>query len=224
MEPMAKKAVKKAVTMRTYGVQMAIDRTAGYNNKNCKADAAGNSAFTFVEMLVILVIFALMISTAMIAISGNSNKVKFRKQAEQFIHTLKLAQNAASQGDQRYGVMLDFDENTYALRPFSHLDKERTIEEEPLLADGTFTENFWLDYVLFDDGTDTRDWNIEEADYFIVWLMAGRTGWNNSAKIVILDSEGEPHSIMTNRMSGKIELIEGDAYLPEPRDKRDVPF
>ena len=99
-----------------------------------------------------------------------------------------------------------------------------TLDEEPILAEGTFSENFWLDYVLFDDGTDTRDWDIENTEYFIVWLMAGRTGWNNSAKIVILDDEGEPHSILTNRMSGKIELIEGDAYLPEPRNKRDVPF
>jgi type II secretory pathway pseudopilin PulG len=203
---------------------MPIDRTAYRNSKNFRADAAGNSAFTFVEMLVILVVFAMMVGTAMVALSTNSNKTKFRRQAEQFIHTLKLAQNAASQGDQRYGVMLDFDENTYALRPFSHLDKERTIEEEPVLSEGTFSENFWLDYVLFDDGTDTRDWNIEEADYFVVWLMAGRTGWNNSAKIVLLDSEGEPHSILTNRMSGKIELIEGDAYLPEPRNKEDVRF
>ena len=210
--------------MNTYGAQMPIDRTVNRNNKNCKADAAGNSAFTFVEMLVILVVFAMMISVTTLALSTNSNKTKFRRQAEKLIYTLKLAHNAASQGDQRYGVMLDFDENTYALRPFSHLDKERTIEEEPVLSGGTFSENFWLDYVLFDDGTDTRDWNIEEADYFIVWLMAGRTGWNNSAKIVILDSEGEPHSIVTNRMSGNIELIEGDAYLPEPRDKRDVPF
>jgi type II secretion system protein H len=210
--------------MWIYGAQMPIDRTGDRNSKNCRAYAAGNSAFTLVEMLVILVLFAMMTSLATVALTTNSNKTKFRRQAEQFIHTLKLAQNAASQGDQRYGVMLDFDENTYALRPFSHLDKERTIEEEPLLSEGSFTENFWLDYVLFDDGTDTRDWNIEEADYFIVWLMAGRTGWNNSAKIVILDSEGEPHSIMTNRMSGKIELIEGDAYLPEPRNKQDVPF
>jgi type II secretory pathway pseudopilin PulG len=223
MVQMAKKRVK--VIMRIYGAQMPIDhRTLDRNSKNFRANTAGNGAFTLVEMLVILVIFAMMVSMAAIILSTNSDETKFRRQAERLIHTLKLAQNAASQGDQRYGVMLDFDENTYELRPFSHLDKERTIEEEPVLAEGSFSENFWLEYVLFDDGTDTRDWNIEEADYFIVWLMAGRTGWNNSAKIVILDAEGEPHSIMTNRMSGKIELIEGDAYLPEPRDKRDVPF
>ena len=210
--------------MLTYGVQMPIDRATDYNRKIHGVTAGRNSGFTLVEMLVILVVFTMMIGIASVMLSGNANKVKFRRQARQLIHALKLAQNAAAQGQQRYVVMLDFDENTYQLRPFSNLDIERTLDEEPILADGTFSENFWLDYVLFDDGTDTRDWDIENTDYFIVRLMAGRTGWNNSAKIVILDADGNPHSIMTNRMSGKIELIEGDAYLSEPRDKRDVPF
>ena len=219
---MAKKAVK--VTMRTYGVQMPTDLTDDYNSTRYETAASRRGGFTLIEMLTILVVVALMVSIASVALTTNSNKTKFRRQAERLIYALKIAQNAASQGQQRYGVMLDFDENTYQLRPFSNIDIATTLDVEPILAEGTFSENFWLDYVLFDDGTDTRDWDIENTDYFIVWLMAGRTGWNNSAKIVILDAEGEPHSIMTNRMSGMIELIEGDAYLPEPRNKRDVPF
>jgi hypothetical protein len=46
--------------------------------------------------------------------------------------------------------------------------------------------------------------------------MAGRGGWQSGAKIVVLDREGNPFTIITNRFSKVITLLPGDMDILEP--------
>lgn len=179
--------------------------------------------FTLVEMLVIIVIFGLMVGIASVTLTGNADRVKFEKESSKFIHVLKLALNASVETSQPYAVVLDFEEGSYFMLPYTHADKDRTLEEEEVIAEGFFSENFWLDYILYDDGIDSRDLTGEFA-VKMLWIRARRSGWNNAAKIGVFDKNGNEYSILLSRMSGEIKLIKGDAYLPQPRDKRDVPF
>ena len=178
-------------------------------------------AFTLIEMIVIIIIFSMRVGVAMVSISNNTVKGKFKKEAEGFIHVLKMAQNASIETSQPYAVVLDFVNGMYLLMPYKSSDEDRTFAEEEIIIEGFFTENFWLEYALFDDGIDTRDLDEPDDDIFI-W--ARRSGWDRAVKIGVRDAQDNEYSILTSRMSGKIQLVEGDAYMQWPREKRDVPF
>lgn len=197
---------------------MPIEKMAKHHKSNIRT-----GAFTLVEMLVIIVVFGFMVGIATVTLTGNADRVKFEKESSKFIHVLKLALNASVETSQAYAVVLDFEEGSYFMLPYTHADKDRTLEEEAIIAEGFFSENFWLDHILYDDGIDSRDLEGEFAQQNL-WIRARRSGWENAAKIGVLDRNGNEYSIVLSRMSGDIKLIEGDAYLPGPREKRDVPF
>lgn len=201
--------------MRIFGAQMPIEKMA-MDNKN----TASTRGFSLAEMIVVLVVFSMMIGIAAVTLTGKADKIKFQEEADKFMHVLKMAVNASVESSQSYAVVLDFFEGSYILVPYTHTDKDRTLAEEVLIEKGMFSENLWLDYILFDDGIDSRD--LEGTD--ALWIRARRSGWDRAAKIGVLDKDGNEYSILTNRMNGEIKLVEGNAYLPEPREKKDVPF
>jgi hypothetical protein len=132
-----------------------------------------------------------------------------------------MAQNAALRGNQRYAVVLDIDEETYAMFPYSTMNKDLVLEQEEPIHTGEFTDDFQLEGVIFDYGTsaedrDTRLWNSEDLDVFHAWLFAGHSGWNRGAKILVYDADGQLYSIVVNRMSRDIIMVKGDADFPEP--------
>ncbi len=170
------------------------------------------------ELIVVMGILSLMVAMASLAFAPRLLFNNTERSAQQFMRVLKMAVTASAETHQRYGVVLDFDEQTYALMPYGTLDKDQILAEEPVLMTGRFHEDFQLSYVRFDDAQDTRNWDVTQASYFRVWLLAGRSGWQNGAKIVILDRDGNPYTIITNRFSKVITMVPGDMDILEPVD------
>ena len=57
------------------------------------------------------------------------------------------------------------------------------------------------------------------------WSYATRTGFQNGGNIVLLDSEGNPYSVIVNRLSRVITLRPGEDYeIPMPRETYELPF
>ena len=175
------------------------------------------------ELIIVIIILSLMAGLATFSFPGVVSRKKFEKQAMDFINILKMAQNAASESDKRYAVALDFEEQTYTLKQFSRPFVE-AIEEEPILFKGNFTEECFLDYVFFDDGFDSRE-PIEGEVTFGVTFYAGRTGWQNGGMIVLLDVDGNPYSIIINRLSRVIILQPGEEHeFILPKESYEIPF
>lgn len=210
--------------MPTFTAPMRTDESLDRPcRKASSKDAPACRALVLLEMLIVLIILALMTALATLAFSTGLTRTKFEREAHAFISVLKMAQNAAAESNMRYAVALDFDEQSYALRPFtaSTLDFEQIIDEEPLIASGYFSEQCYLDYILFDDFEDTRD--VGE-DIFRAWFVAGHSGWQYGGKIVFLDADGNPYSVVINRLSRVIMLKPGDVEILVPQYKEDVPF
>ncbi len=171
-------------------------------------------AFVLVELIVVLVIVSLMTTIAMIALVPLYGKTEFKKQAREFMNVLQMAQSAAAESEKRYAIALDFDEQTYTLRQFATLDRERILEDEPILTEGYFTDEFFLEYIIYDDGVDTR-YPDEGEEVFRVWLMAGHSGWQNGAIVVLSDIEENMYSIIINRLSRTIAFYPGEYELED---------
>jgi len=175
-------------------------------------------ALVLVEMIIVIIILALMTTITTFAFPEMIGRTKFKKQADSFIRTMTMAQNAAAQTDRRYAVILDLDEQTYTLRQFASLDLETIPEEEAILKIGYFTDDCQLDYVLFDDYT------VTDEDVYQARFMAGHSGWQYGGKIVLLDREGNPYSVVISRISRVIKLHSGDVQILTPQYKENVPF
>ena len=71
-------------------------------------------------------------------------------------------------------------------------------------------------YVEFDDGEYTSDTRAK------FWV--GHAGWHYGGKIVLLDEDEVPYSVVVNRLNRIVGLTEGDVELLVPRPKDEVPF
>jgi Tfp pilus assembly protein FimT len=216
---MAKKAVK--TIMQTCTAQMQIDESANsfiIRRFTLSRHCTLRTGLVFIELIMAITIVSMMMGLALIILPAAFGKSDFQKQADAFISTLKMARTAAAETDRRYAVILDFDEGTYTLREYATLEMDVIPPEQAIIKTGLFTEKCQLDYVIFDDLTDTRDWNIENMEYFRAVLFAGHSGWQNGAKIVLRDADGNPYSVITNRLTPVIKLQPGDVDMLIPQE------
>lgn len=199
--------MKKARITMPISTALTQDKRSYLHLARRLGDQSGKTspAFVLTELIVVLVIISLMTAIAMIALTPLFGRTKFKRQAREFINILQLAQNGAAESDRRYAVALDFDEQTYTLRQFTTLDHERILEDEPIIAEGHFTDEFRLEYIIFDDGVDTR-YPEEGQEVFRIWLMAGHSGWQNGAILVLSDIDYNLYSIVINRLSRVIRF------------------
>ena len=101
------------------------------------------------------------------------------------------------------------------LRQITSPDLSQVLEEEIIIAD-SFSGNCRVVYVEFDDGDYTNEGRAK--------FRAGHSGWQYGGKIVLLDEDEKPYSIVVNRLNRMIALEEGDVPLLVPRAKDEVPF
>ncbi|MCI0499193.1 MAG: type II secretion system GspH family protein [Planctomycetales bacterium] len=179
-----------------------------------------HKAFVLVEMLMVIGLIALMAGAAMISFGAMWGNLRFKRQAEQLVAALQMAQNAAAESDRRYAVVLDFSEQAYVLREFETLDLQMPDPQEAIIQTVHFTGALTLDYVLYDDLEDTRDAeNVTEARF-----LAGKSGWQYGGKIALLDEDGRPWTIVVHRFAKPVELFEGDVEIFLPQYRENVPF
>jgi competence protein ComGC len=186
---------------------------------NSMCDKAERRALVLTEMLVVLVLIGLMTALTMLNFSSVLTKAKFEKEAYAFVNVLKMAQNAAAESDRYYAVILDFDEQTYTLRQFESRNLDVIPDEEAIITTGYFTDECYLDWVLFDDFESAAEESAYEARF-----LAGHSGWQYGGKIVLLDGDGNPYSVIVNRVSRIISLLPGDVEILAPQYPEDVPF
>ncbi|MCX5633121.1 MAG: hypothetical protein NTW93_05570, partial [Phycisphaerae bacterium] len=117
----------------------------------------------------------------------------------------------------RYEIIIDFAQNTYTLREImTGLVAVEDIEEQEIIETEQFSDRFQLSYVMFDDG----EWTNEAPALFRV----GKTGWQYGGKIVITDENGKVYSIVVNRLSRMINILDGDAVILVPRSEDEMGF
>lgn len=176
--------------------------------------------FVLIEIMIVVGLMSLLLGIGIVSLEAVWGNSRFKKQAQDLADVFQMAQEAAAQSDRNYMVILYFDEEKYVLRQFASLEMDLIPDEEAIIHVGYFTDSFQLDYVLFDDLTDTR--NEEEMQW--AKFFAGRAGWQYGGKVVVLDAEGRPWSILVSRMVTPVRLVEGDVEVLLPQYPNEMRF
>lgn len=175
------------------------------------------NGFTLIEMVVVLVILSLFVFLTVINLSGVLRKNTFRVQAHEFVSTMQMAASAAAESDRRYEVIIDLTEQSYTLRQITSPDLFQVFEED-IIVTNEFGVNCQVLYVLFDDLMET------DEDHQIAKFRAGHAGWQYGGKIVLLDEQEQPYSVLVSRMNRVVTLQKGDIEFLLPRAKDEVLF
>ncbi len=175
------------------------------------------------ELLVVLVILSLLTVMAAVSLTLAFSRSEFEKQAYELAGIFQKAHDAARESDRRYAVVLDIYEQKWVLRQFASLDFETMSEKEALIDWGYFSDDFVLDYVVFDDFADTRD-EEEDAIELKAKFLAGHSGYQYGGSIIVRDGEGNPYTIIVNRLTNVVEVKPGEHLPMVPVYKEDVPF
>lgn len=198
------------VYMRKCLYVSAYSRIRRYNNPH-------RHGFTLTELIVVLVILSLFTLLAVMNLFGLLTKKRFELQAQEFVSTMQMAAAAAAESDRRYEVIIDLTEQTYTLRQITSPDLTQVLEEE-IIVTNDFGDNCQVIYVLFDDLMET------DEDHQIAKFRAGHAGWQYGGKIVLLDEQEQPYTIVVNRMNRVVVLKEGDVELLMPKARDEVLF
>ncbi|MBN2456429.1 MAG: hypothetical protein JXB29_07855 [Sedimentisphaerales bacterium] len=173
--------------------------------------------FTFTELVIVVVMVSLFVLMAVTKLGGLLRKSTFRAQAEEFVSIMQMAVNAAAESNRRYEVIIDLVEQSYTLREITTPELSEVLEEE-VIVDNNFSGNCQVVYVLFDDLVET------DEDHQMAKFRAGHAGWQNGGKILLLDEDEQPYTVVVNRINGLVRLEKGDVELLMPKTKDEVPF
>jgi prepilin-type N-terminal cleavage/methylation domain-containing protein len=176
------------------------------------------SGFTLTELMVVLVIISLFFSLAVANLSGLLRRSTFRAQANELVSVMQMAASAAAESNKRYEVIIDIAEQGYTLRQITSPQLPSDVLEEEIIVKNDFNDNCRVVYVLFDDLVST------DEEHQKAFFRAGRAGWQAGGKIVLLDEDEQPYSVVVNRISRIVTLREGDVELLMPRRQDEVPF
>ncbi len=171
--------------------------------------------FTLTELIVVVMIISMFVFMAQINLFGLFTRNTFRAQTRELISTLQMAASAAAESDRRYEVFIDLVEQSYFLRQITTPDISQVLEEE-IIVENELADNCRFAYVEFDDGKWVNDGTAS--------FRAGHAGWAYGGKIVLLDDEEQPYSIVINRINRIIKMVKGDVDLILPREEDDLLF
>ena len=173
--------------------------------------------FTLTELIVVVLIVSLFVLLAMMNLSGLLIRNTFKAQTQELVSTMQMAASAAAETERRYEIIIDIAEQSYTLRQITSPDLSQVLEEE-IIVENDFSNNCRVIYVLFDDLVET------DEDHQIAKFRAGHAGWQNGGKIVLLDENEQPYSVVVNRINRIVTLKKGDVELSMPKRKDEVPF
>lgn len=173
--------------------------------------------FTLVEAMIAMVIASLMVGLATINLRGVFVKSTFKGQVYDFVSTMQMAARSAAQNGRRYEVIVDLIEQKYTLREITSPDLNDYLEEE-IISEQNFGENCMVVYILFDDLVET------DEEHQIAKFRTGKNGWQNGGKIVFLDRDENPYTVIVERMNRVVRLESGEADIIMPKHKDELPF
>ena len=173
------------------------------------------SGLTLIEMLVVVSLLGLFVVWASLNLSGPLRRYGFRATAQEFVSALQTAITMAAESDRRYEVIVDLPQQTYLLREITTSDLSEVLEEE-ILIEGSFSRKCRASYVQFDDGDSTQ---ADRAKF-----RAGHAGWQYGGRIVLLDEDDQPYTVLVHRLNRTVDLVEGEVELPMPQDKESMVF
>lgn len=174
--------------------------------------------FTLAELVVVILIVSLFVLLAVTNLSGLLRRNTFKAQANEFVSTMQMAASAAAESQRRYEVIINIAEQSYMLRQITSTHLPSDVLEEEIIVKNDFGDNCRVVYVLFDDLVDT------DEDHQKAFFRAGRAGWQAGGKIVLLDEDEQPYSVVVNRLNRIVTLQEGDVELLMPRRQDEVSF
>jgi Tfp pilus assembly protein FimT len=176
------------------------------------------SGFTFTELVVVILIVSLFVLLAVTNFSGLLGRSTFRVQANGLVSTMQMAASAAAESNKRYEVIIDIAEQSYTLRQITSPQLPSDVLEEEIIVKNDFSDNCRVVYVLFDDLVST------DEEHQKAFFRAGHAGWQAGGKIVLLDEDEQPYSVVVNRLNRIVTLREGDIELLMPKRQDEVPF
>ena len=206
--------------MPTCSAQMPIDgRDRHYDPRSLLVQTSSGErrGFTLTELIVVLVVISLFVLLAQLNLFSLLGKNKFRAGAQELVSTMQMAASAAAENNKRYEIIIDLSEQSYTLRQITSSDLSEVTEED-IIAKNEFGRSCWAAYVLFDDLVAT------DEEHQIAKFRVGRTGWQNGGKIVLLDENEQPYSVVVNRLSRIVELKDGDVQFLMPRTQDEMQF
>lgn len=174
--------------------------------------------FTFTELVVVILIISLFVLLAVTNLSGLLRRSTFKAQASELVSAMQMAASAAAESDKRYEVIIDIAEQSYTLRQITSPQLPSDVLEEEIVVKNDFSDKCRVVYVLFDDLVST------DEEHQKAFFRAGHAGWQAGGKIVLLDEDEQPYSVVVNRLSRIVTLREGDVELLMPRRQDEVPF
>ena len=202
-----------SVQRTAYSVQNTAD--SYLNATRYRLTAAQCGGFTLTELVVVVVIISLVVLIAQVRLFGLLRRSTFKAQVQEFISTMQMAARAAVQSDRRYEVIIDLTEQSYLLREITSPDLSEVLQEE-IIIEGNLGKNCWIAYVEFDDGDYTNEGKAK--------FRAGHAGWQYGGKIVLLDENERPYSVVVERMNRVVKLQQGEAALLVPKAQSEIPF
>jgi Tfp pilus assembly protein FimT len=173
--------------------------------------------FTLTELVVVILVISLFVLLTVMNLFGLLRKNTFKVQAHEFVSTMQMAATAAAESDRRYEVIIDLTEQSYTLRQITSPDLFQVLEED-IIVTNDFSDNCQVIYVLFDDLMET------DENHQIAKFRAGHTGWQYGGKVVLLDENEQPYSVVVNRMNRVVRLQKDDVELLLPKAKDEVLF
>jgi Tfp pilus assembly protein FimT len=172
-------------------------------------------AFTFTELIVVVMLVSLFVLLAVNNIFGLLGASTFKAQAQELVSAMQMAVSAAAESDRKYEIIIDIPQQSYMLREISAGDLTNVLVEE-IIIENELTDNCIIVSVLFDDGVFT---NQDRARF-----RAGHAGWQAGGKIALIDSNEKEYSIIVNRRNRIITLKQGDVEILWPKREDEIPF
>jgi prepilin-type N-terminal cleavage/methylation domain-containing protein len=210
MEPMVKKVVKAMI--KTCSAPMLTDSKT---DPFTMSEFDRYRAFTLTELIVVVSIVSLFALLAMTNLVGLLGRNTFKAQVHELVSTMQMAAGTAAESDRRYEVVIDLAEQSYTLRHITSPELSQDMEGE-IIVQNEFNDSCWISHVMFDDGDYTNETRA--------WFWVGRSGWQYGGKIVLLDADGQPYSVVVNRLNRIVTLEQGDVELPMPKAEYELVF
>ncbi|MGA2916408.1 MAG: hypothetical protein ABSE89_10325 [Sedimentisphaerales bacterium] len=188
-----------------------------YCSNHLPMRSAARRGAVLAEIIMVLFIVAMFTMLAMMNLTDVLSRNSFKGRADDLVKLFQMAATSAAETGKRYEIIINFNQNSYTLREITTgLVAVEDIKEEEIIQTGQFNDRFQLSYVIFDDG----DWTNEAPALFRV----GKTGWQYGGKIVVANEDGQLYSIVINRLSRMINIVDGDVEILVPKSEDEIGF